>query len=79
MDELRGSNPNMRVVRSNQNRRVDNALAMVTEIVNDSPLGGQETNWVITTLRPNGTLYYFVGVAPQRDFNRYLPAFEQIV
>jgi hypothetical protein len=79
LDELRRSNPNMRVVRSNQNRRVDNQAAMTIEITNDSPLGGQETNWLVTTLRPSGTLYYFVGVAPQRDFNRYLPAFEQIV
>jgi hypothetical protein len=79
LDDLRRSNPNMRVVRSNQNRRVDGGAAMTVEITNDSPLGGQETNWLVTTLRPSGTLYYFVGVAPQRDFNRHLPAFEQMV
>jgi Zn-dependent protease with chaperone function len=79
IDDFRRSNPNMRVVRNNQNRRVDGTAAMTIEIENDSPLGGQETNWVVTTLRPSGTLYYFVGVAPQRDFNRYLPSFEQMV
>jgi hypothetical protein len=79
LDDLRRSNPNMRIARSNQNRRVDGAAAMTVEIMNDSPLGGQETNWLVTTLRPNGTLYYFVGVSPQRDFNRYLASFEQIV
>jgi len=79
LEDLRQSNPNMRVVRSNQQTRVDGSPAMVTQLSNDSPLGGTETNWLVTTLRPSGLLRYFVGVAPQREFGQYQNAFEQIV
>jgi len=33
----------------------------------------------VSVLRPDGLLYYFVGVAPERDFSRYKPTFDQIV
>jgi len=79
INELRASNPNMRVVRNTERTRVDGAQAMVVELTNDSPLGGIETNRLVTVLRPNGLLRYFIGVAPQRDFSRYQPAFDQIV
>ncbi len=79
LDDLRQSNPNMRVVRSNERRTVDGAPAMVVELTNDSPLGGTETDWLVTVLRPNGLLRYFVGVAPQREFSKYRPVFEEIV
>jgi len=79
IDHLQQSNANMRVVRSNERRRVDGAQAMVVELTNDSPLGGSETDWLVTVLRPNGSLKYFVGVAPQREFSRYQPAFDEIV
>jgi len=79
LDQLRQSNPNMRVVRSNQRTRVDGSAAMVTLLSNDSPLGGTESDWLVTTLRPNGLLRYFIGVAPQREFGQYQNAFEQIV
>ena len=59
--------------------RVDGSPAMALELTNDSPLGGTETDWLVTVLRPNGLLRYFVGVAPQRVFNRYQPAFDSIV
>lgn len=79
IDELRQSNPNMDVVRSDERRRVDGETAMTIELTNDSPTGGREVNWLVTVLRPNGLLYYFVGVAPQREFSRYSSTFEQIV
>jgi len=79
INQLQESNPNMRVVRNSERTRVDGAQAMVVELTNDSPLGGIETNRLVTVLRPNGLLRYFIGVAPQRDFSRYQPAFDQIV
>jgi Zn-dependent protease with chaperone function len=77
--DLRRSNPNMRVVRNNDQRRVDGQNAMVTELSNDSPLGGRETDWLVTVLRPDGLLHYFIGVAPQREFTQYAPTFDKIV
>ncbi len=79
LDELRHSNPNMTVIRTLQGRRVDGLTGMTVELNNDSPVGGRETDWLVTVLRPNGLLYYFVGAAPQQDYNRYLPTFEQMV
>ncbi len=79
LDDLRRSNPNMRVVRNDQGRRVDGEQAMVMELTNDSPLGGVERDWLVTVLHSDGLLYYFVGAAPDRDFNRYMATFDQIV
>jgi len=78
IDDLRLSNPNMRVVRTDQ-KRMDNEPALMTELSNDSPIGGREVNRLFTALRSNGLLYYFLGVAPQRDANRYAPVFDQII
>jgi beta-barrel assembly-enhancing protease len=82
IDELRRSNPNMRVMGDNGDNhrtRVDGEPALITEITNDSPLGGKELDWVVTVLRPDGLLYYFIGVAPERDFDRYVQTFQNII
>jgi hypothetical protein len=79
MDELRRSNPAMRVVQLQNRNAVDGQPAMYVEATNNSPVGGREVDWIVTVLRPDGTLQYFLGVAPERDINRYTPAFEQIV
>ncbi len=80
LDELRRSNPNMKVVRTDdRSRRIDGQSAMAIELTNDSPAGGRESDWLVSVLRPDGLLYYFVGVAPERDFSRYKPTFDQIV
>ena len=52
---------------------------MVLELSNESPIGGTERDWLVTVLRPNGMLRYFVGVAPQSEYSRYQPAFDRIV
>jgi hypothetical protein len=77
--DLQQSNPNMRIVRNNERRRVNGSQAMVVELTNDSPLGGRETDWLVTVLRPNGRLWYFLGAAPQGEFTRYRPVFDQMV
>ena len=42
-----------------------------TYLTNDSPLGGRETNWLVTVQRPQG-LVFLVFVAPDRDYQNYL-------
>ena len=79
LDELRRSNPNMRITRSHERMRVGKERGLSTEVSNESPAGGRETDWIVTVLRPDGLLYYFVGVAPNSDYNRYNSAFEDIV
>jgi len=77
--QIRQSNPNMRMAGTDQRRLVDGQSAMVMQFTNDSALGGSERNWLVSVLRPDGTLRYFVGVAPGGEFNRYSPTFESIV
>jgi hypothetical protein len=77
--QLQRANPNMRVTRSMQSRTVAGEAGLAVELSNDSPIGGREVDWLVTSLQPNGTLRYFIGVAPQQDISRYMPTFEQIV
>ena len=79
LNDLQRSNPNMRITRSHEGIRVGSRKAYLTEASNQSPAGGRETDWVITTLGPDGLVYYFVAVAPQNEFSRYRRAFEDIM
>ena len=67
---LQQSNPSMKITREPQSVRLNNEPALSTYFSNDSPGGGQETDWLITVQRPEGVLY-FVCTAPQRDFDTY--------
>jgi Zn-dependent protease with chaperone function len=79
LDELRRTNPNMRITRRHERIRVGGRQAYLTEASNQSPIGGREVDWIITTLSPDGDLYYFVGVAPQNEFGRYQRSFEDVI
>jgi beta-barrel assembly-enhancing protease len=67
---LQQSNPNMKITRESQSVKLNNEPALSTYFSNDSPGGGQETDWLITVQRPGGVLY-FVCAAPQKDFDAY--------
>jgi Zn-dependent protease with chaperone function len=75
---LQKSNPNMRVTRQSQRVRLNGQPGLSTYLSNDSPLGGQETDWVVTVLRPEGLLS-FVCVAPQSAYNNYEKTFSSIL
>ena len=79
LEDLRKGNPAMKVVRTGTRTRVDNQNAQLTEITNDSPVGGQETDIIVTVLRSNGDLLYFVEVAPTKDLSQYQSAFRAIM
>ena len=70
VDDMRRSNPNMRVVRRHERIRLDGQQGLSTYLSNASPAGGRETDWLITVLRPEG-LVYFVGVAPEGEYDQY--------
>jgi len=74
IEDLRLSNQGMRIIRSPENIRVNGQQALSTDLSNESPLGGRETNWLVTVPRPEGLLF-FVFVAPDRDFQNYNHAF----
>jgi beta-barrel assembly-enhancing protease len=79
VDDLRQSNPNMRVARRHERIRVNGERALSTQLSNESPIGGRETDWLVTLFDRDGNLYYLIGVAPSSDFSRYEGAFDDVV
>jgi beta-barrel assembly-enhancing protease len=75
---LQNQNPNLRVTKSSAQRRVNGERALSTYVRNDAPLGGTETDWIVTVLRPEG-LVCFVGVAPEAEFGNYRSALEAMI
>jgi hypothetical protein len=76
--ELKRSNQNMRVARASAQMRVGGERALSTLLQNDAPGGGNETDWIVTVLRPEG-LVYFVAVAPEAEYQNYRRAFEAVI
>jgi hypothetical protein len=52
--------------------------ALEVELRNDSPVGGDEIDRLVTVLRPNGILSYFLAVTPETELDRYRPIFERM-
>jgi hypothetical protein len=78
LEDLRKANPNMKIQRQGERVRLNGQPALSAYLTNDSPAGGQETDWVITVLRPEG-LHSFVCVAPQSAYTEYDKAFSSIL
>jgi Zn-dependent protease with chaperone function len=78
IETLQRSNPNMNVSRASAETRVNGMRALSTMLRNDSALGGNEVNWLVTVLRPEG-LVYFVAVAPGKDYPNYRRVFESMI
>ncbi|HKW62364.1 MAG TPA: M48 family metallopeptidase [Candidatus Acidoferrum sp.] len=78
IQELQKSNPNMKITRPSERVRLNGQPGLATYLSNDSPIGGQETDWIITTLRPEG-LVSFVCVAPQLAYEKYDKTFNAIL
>lgn len=70
INELAKTNPNMKITRQPQSVKLNEQPALSTYLVNDSPGGGKETDWVVTAARPDG-MVYFVCTAPQGEFETY--------
>jgi predicted Zn-dependent protease len=75
---LQKSNPQMRVVQQRSRIRVNNLSALSTKLSNPSPVGGNETDWLVTFLRPEG-LAYFVFVAPEGEYANYQRVFQDMI
>jgi Peptidase family M48 len=75
--DLQKTNPNMRVAQQSARVHLNGQPGLSTYFSNDSPVGGQETDWVVTVLRPGGLLS-FVCVAPQNAFPNYKKTFASI-
>ena len=78
LQELQKSNPNMKITRRGERVRLNGQPGLSTYLSNDSPAGGQETDWMITVLRPEG-LFSFICVAPQKAYDSYDKTFSSIL
>jgi hypothetical protein len=78
IQDLQNANPSMKITRQGEHLRLNGQPGLSTYLSNDSPAGGQETDWVITVLRPAG-LVYFVCVAPQSAYDGYDKTFSAIL
>lgn len=79
INNLLKGNPSATIVRSRVAGQVDGKPAQLTELSNASPVGGQESDIVITVLQPDNTLLYFIEVAPTKDMPQYQAAFRSIL
>jgi hypothetical protein len=79
LSDLQRSNAGMRISRGHESIRVGDRQGYLTQASNQSPAGGRENDWIVTTVAPDGLLYYFVGVAPQNDFSLYSRVFEDVI
>ena len=61
--------------------RIDGLEATVFTLMNEStaPAHGVEMDRLVTVLRPNGLVTYFVAIAPDLDLNNYRPAFNRVL
>lgn len=75
---LQKDNPKMKITRTSGHVRVNGQAALSTYLTNESPAGGEETDWLITVVRPQG-LVYFIFAAPQRDYDKYDQAFSAML
>ena len=76
--KLQKDNPKMKVARQPGRVRLNGQLGLSTYLSNESPAGGEETDWLITVMRPEG-LVSFVCVAPQKDYEKYDKTFGAIL
>jgi hypothetical protein len=75
---LQKDNPKMKIVRKPGRVRLNGQQGLSTYLSNESPSGGEETDWLITVIRPEG-LVSIVCVAPQMDYEMYDKTFASIL
>ncbi len=75
---LTKTNPGLRVSRESGRVRLNGQPGLSTNLSNDSPAGGQETDYLITVLQPRG-LVSFLCVAPKNAYAEYEKTFEAIL
>jgi hypothetical protein len=75
---LRQSNSNLREKGNRGRMLVDGNDALSAYFSNSSPVGGNETDWLVAIERPEGLLF-FICAAPENDFDSYDAAFQNVI
>jgi len=72
------SNPQLRLAGTQQQIRLSQRSGIATPLTNPSPLGGAERIVVYTTFLADGTLFYYLTLAPERDAAALQDTFRRI-
>jgi len=77
-------NPGLRANGSPQRVRVNGVEGRSLDLTGNSPLSdngkpARERDWLVALPRQDGSLFYCVFVAPDRDFNALRPTFERML
>ena len=75
---MQKDNPKMKIVRGPGRVRLNGEPGLSTYLSNESPAGGEETDWLITVIRPEG-LVSFVCAAPTNDYDKYDHVFAAVL
>jgi hypothetical protein len=78
IQNLQHTNPNLKISREPGPVKLNGQPGLSTYLTNDSPAGGQETDWLITAMQPQGLLS-FLCVAPQAAYSEYDKTFSAIL
>jgi hypothetical protein len=80
ISSLEKENPELRyVARSRTRTRLAGFEARSMRFAAPSPIRGlQETDWILTTVRPQG-LFFVALISPEQEFESYRPTFERLL
>jgi len=72
------NNPELRLAGQQQGVKISQRSGIATPLTNPSPLGGQERVVVYTTLLVDGSLFYYLTVAPETEAQALQETFRRI-
>lgn len=79
IQQIQAANP-VRVMPDSERRlRVDGQPALSYYLVGQSPVGGDERDWLVASQRGDNNLLYVIFIAPESDFSHYEPAFKDML
>ena len=72
------NNPDLRLTGQQQPIKMSQRSALSTPLTNPSPLGGRERINLYTTFLSDGTLFYYLTIAPEKDAQTLQETFQRI-
>jgi Zn-dependent protease with chaperone function len=78
IEELAKTNAELKMTREPERVQLNGQPGLSTYLSNDSPAGGQETDWLVTALLPQG-LVSFLCVAPKAAYPEYEKTFTAVL
>ena len=78
LNSIARNNPNVRRSGEETETQMGGRGALHVPLINPSPLGGQERITMTTVFLPDGSLFYFLTVVPERDASAYSAAFRRV-